>query len=330
MAKTWREPLGKSLKIAVAALLAIALAGELGLKYSATAGIITVLSIQNTKRETIKSARNRALAFAGALVLAALFYSMLGFRLWAFAAYLFFFALICFLAGWQEAIAMDSVLISHFLAEQNMGTALLANEVLLFVIGTGLGILVNLHLHPREQEFSRLAEQVDMHMKEILRFLSRMLTPEGESRGTDGFDCLAVSLREAGLQAAANYNNALFGETTAELDYIHMREKQSLILKEIYENIQSIPYLPSQAGMVSEFILNIEREFHRDNTVEQLLKELEQFLSQMQKQPLPEKREEFEARAILFYILMQLKSLLELKRNFVVQQKSKGNRERKA
>ncbi len=53
----------KSLKIALAALAAIAIAGELGLKYSATAGIITVLSIQNTKRETLKSARNRALAF---------------------------------------------------------------------------------------------------------------------------------------------------------------------------------------------------------------------------------------------------------------------------
>ena len=53
----------KSFKISLAALAAIAIAGELGLKYSATAGIITVLSLRNTKRETLKSACNRALAF---------------------------------------------------------------------------------------------------------------------------------------------------------------------------------------------------------------------------------------------------------------------------
>lgn len=47
----WMPQLIKSLKIAAAAAIAIGLAGELGLKYSATAGIITVLSIQNTKRE---------------------------------------------------------------------------------------------------------------------------------------------------------------------------------------------------------------------------------------------------------------------------------------
>lgn len=53
------EKVIKSIKIALATVLAIAIAGELGLNYSATAGIITVLSIQNTKRETLKSACNR-------------------------------------------------------------------------------------------------------------------------------------------------------------------------------------------------------------------------------------------------------------------------------
>ncbi len=46
----WRAQIVMSLKIAVAAVISIALAGELGLRYSATAGIITVLSIRNTKK----------------------------------------------------------------------------------------------------------------------------------------------------------------------------------------------------------------------------------------------------------------------------------------
>ena len=91
----WKSQLIKSCKIAVAAFAAIALAGELGLKYSATAGIITVLSIQNTKKETLKSARNRGLAFLCALVLSALCFTLIGYHLWAFAVYLLLFSLIC-------------------------------------------------------------------------------------------------------------------------------------------------------------------------------------------------------------------------------------------
>ena len=42
----------RSLKIALGAVLAIALASALGLQYPTTAGIITILSIQGTKLDT--------------------------------------------------------------------------------------------------------------------------------------------------------------------------------------------------------------------------------------------------------------------------------------
>ncbi|MBQ2803455.1 MAG: hypothetical protein IJF07_06110, partial [Lachnospiraceae bacterium] len=85
-----------------------------------------------------------------------------------------------------------------------------------------------------------------------------------------------------------------------------------------YENIKRITYLPRQAKQVAELLVRIEQDYHKDNTVEGLLAELELFLVDMKKQALPGSREEFEARAILFYILMQIKSLLQLKREFVV------------
>ena len=316
--RNWETQLLKSLKIAVAALISIAIAGELGLKYSASAGIITVLSIQNTKRETLKTARNRALAFAAALVIAAVCFGVLDFTLWAFALYLLFFALLCITMGWMEALAMDSVLITHFLSEGNMGLELCINEVLLFVIGTGMGILINLHLRKQENEFDRLAAQVDEQIKGILHRMSLWLPEQDKSEyGSDCFIALQKALDEAKQCAAANYNNVLIKEDMRELNYIRMREQQSVILQEIYKNIKAIAYLPKQAAQVAELLDRIEQEYHRDNTVEGLLKDLEELLADMKTQSLPENREEFEARAILFYILMQLKNLLELKREFV-------------
>lgn len=314
----WKPRLIKSLKIAAAAFAAIALAEELGMKYAATAGIVTVLSIQNTKRETLKSAGKRWLAFLCALVISRVCFFLMGYSLWAFGAYLFLFALLCFGAGWTEAIAMDSVLVTHFLAEGNMDPGIVANEVLLLLAGTGMGILVNLHLHRRQGEFDRLAEETDSQMKEILRGLSLWL-PGTDGKGCDpgSFPALRKALQAAKTCALADYDNTLLTRSVYELDYIAMREQQSAVLAEIHGNIGRIRYLPEQAGQVAKLLGQIGQDFHRDNTVAELLERREALLAQMKAQPLPESREEFEARAILFYILMQIGQFLEIKREFV-------------
>ena len=244
----------KAFKIALAAVLSILTANLLGLRYAVTAGIITVLSIQNTKRETLKTARNRALAFLCALILAFLCYSLLGFCVGAFIVYLFFFALLCLSAGWGEAIAMDSVLISHFLTEQAFGAEMLANELLLFLVGTFFGILINLHLRKKEGEFDRLSRQVDEEIKGIVYRMSENIRREDKSGyNSDCFMRLEDRIRLAKECALRNWNNTLWSRTSYELDYIRMRENQSRVLRNIYDSIVQIRMLPVQTMQVAAF-----------------------------------------------------------------------------
>ncbi|MDE7208219.1 MAG: hypothetical protein K2N90_13865, partial [Lachnospiraceae bacterium] len=98
---------------------------------------------------------------------------------------------------------------------------------------------------------------------------------------------------------------------------IEMREEQSIILREVYENIKGLAYLPQQARQVAALIKKIEEGYHRNNSVEGLLSKTDAFLSRMATRPLPQTREEFEARAVLFYILKQLRNMLQLKYEFV-------------
>lgn len=312
----------KAFKIALAAVLSILTANLLGLRYAVTAGIITVLSIQNTKRETLKTARNRGLAFLCALILAFLCYSLLGFRVGAFIVYLFFFALLCLSTGWGEAIAMDSVLISHFLTEQDFGAEMLVNELLLFVIGTFFGILINLHLRRKEGEFDRLSRQVDAEIKGIVHRMSENLRREDKTGyNSDCFMRLEDKIRLAKECALRNWNNTLWSQTSYELDYIRMRENQSRVLRNIYDSIVQIKMLPTQTLQVAAFFEEIEAQYHRDNDVEDLLVTLGKMFADMKLQKLPESREEFEARALLFYTLMQLEEFLKLKNRFVVKYK---------
>lgn len=309
--------LTRSMKIALAAVLAVALAEKLGLQYPTTAGIITILSIQGTKLETLKTAGKRALAFLCALLLAGGCYGLMGYTVWAFGVYLFLFVLLCLVMRWQEAIAMDSVLVSHFLS-QGCFFPQLVNEALLFVVGTGFGILVNLHLRSRKEQFTQLSDRVDEQIKEILGDMARLLVQEDKSGyGESGFELLQEALGRAEDCAVANYGNAPFSRDTYELDYVRMRQQQAVILRAVYDNIRGITYLPRQAGQVAELLKQIRQEYHRYNNVEGLLTQLRELFSDMQTQPLPRSREEFEARAVLFYILKQMAELLGVKKQFI-------------
>ena len=144
-----------TVKIVLASMAAIWLAEFLRLQYAVSAGIIAILSVQPTKKETVRTALSRFLAFLCALLISAVSFGVFGFHGTAFAVYLLLFVFICLTFGWNNAMAMDSVLISHFLSEGRMDLAMIGNETLLFLVGVGAGILANLHLHKdmRQMEF---------------------------------------------------------------------------------------------------------------------------------------------------------------------------------
>lgn len=313
----------RSLKIATACILSIITANFFHLQYSVTAGIITILSIGGTKKETLKTAGKRSIAFLCALVIAAICFYLCGFNTFGFSIYIFVFVLICLKFHLKEAIAMDSVLITHFLTNGNMSVPLISNEIFLFIIGTGYGIIINLMLRKNSSEFIRLADEVDNEVKNILEHMSaRILTKDKSNYDGKCFENLDEKLSVAKLCALNNYGNVLFHNSSYEIAYVEMRQKQRMVLENIYKSIIMITFLPEQANMVSNFINKVSLEYHRHNNVENLLMELDNLLLTLKNEEMPQSREEFEARAILFYMLKQMQELLNLKHEFVLKYKN--------
>ena len=315
--KVYRHALLQGGKVAAACACAVWTAEVAGLDYAVTAGIIAILSIGGTKKETLTTARNRGLAFLCAIAISAVCFHTFGYRIWVFGIYVLCFVTLCLLAGWPEAMAMDSVLISHFLLQESMSIHWLCNEALLFLIGTGFGFLANSFLHPRSREFERFADLVD---GQIVDILSRMCTriEMGELEGYDGscFTRLDAALHKAQICALKNWNNSLKTPELYEIDYVAMRQKQRMVLEEIYKSIVMLEIYPAQADTVGAFIGKIAAAYDRRNPVGELWEQLEEVFAHMEIEPLPESREEFEARAVLFYILKQLQEFLNLKRKF--------------
>ena len=319
--RLWRGYLLQGVKLAGGALAAMLLAGALSLRYSATSGIITLLSILGTKRETLTIAAGRLAAYLAALAVAAVCYGLMGYTVWAYAVYLLAFSVICCRMGWMYALAMVSVLISHFLAEGTMAPSMLRNETLLFLVGCGCGILVNLTLRADGPGMRALRDEVDARMKALLNLTGSLLTdaverPARRQAAESELTQLNRTLTQAAELALQNRNNQLLRSPVFDLRYVEMRARQRDILTQIIAAMDKAQYVPRQQQAVERFFRKVAQEYSTDNDVASLMAELDDLLAAMKAEPLPESREEFESRALLYYALLRMEDFLGAKRRF--------------
>ena len=310
--------LKNSLKITIAAVMAIIVAQILHLEFAVSAGIVAILSVQPTKKETLHTAFSRFLAFAVALGISVPLFNFCGFTVQIFFIYLTVFILICQWRRWISSMAMDSVLISHFISLGRTGTSEVLNEVLLFAVGVGFGILVNIFLHKKKGYIEELKNQTDEKIKIVIhRMGCRILNPDFSDYDGSCFDSLNQSLFVAKKQAEENFNNQFTSRDTFDTRYLSMRENQTKILQEMFKCVRQIKSVPSTAPLVASFLEKVSLEYHKDNDVQTLLSELSEIRIKMKDVELPKVRTEFEDRACLFILLERLQEFLEIKREFI-------------
>lgn len=306
-----------SLKVSIAVAVAIAIANVFKLEYAISAGIVAVLSIRPTKRETYKLAAGRLIAFIIALLIAAVSYRIFGFTQLAFWIYIIPYVFICYLKKWTAAITINSVLVSHFLNYQSMDMTHVLNEVFIFVIGVSVGILMNLNLHHKEEYIENLKNQTDEQIVKILKVIAhRILDEKAPDYRTDCFKEMEHLLREAKNAAEENYNNRLRKQENCDIKYIAMRQRQYNVLLDMYKTAKTIETKPNTSQVISEFFEKMAGEFHRENDGVALMEAFKEMDAYMKKQPLPTQRQEFEDRAKLFIMMRYIEEFITIKMEF--------------
>lgn len=328
----------KIVKIAIGSTISILIADLLGLQYSASAGIITLLSIQDTKKETFIVAGKRLLAFIMAIFIAFVLFESFGYSAFTFGTFLLLFVSGTYLFELQDGLSMSAVLTTHFLIEKTMELSFIGNEILLFFIGTIIALLFNLYIPKNTDAVKEDMRILEDNIKEILRIMGHCIIREKEI--LEPFDanynlpinekCYAECsldqliqltdnhIKEALTRAYENMNNTLLTDTRYYIQYFEMRKHQCSILKRIKEQLCMLTNVPKQAMPISDFINRIADSFHEYNNGEALLIELTAIKQKFKGEPNPENREEFENRAILFILLSHLENFLQVKKNFVM------------
>lgn len=96
-----------------------------------------------------------------------------------------------------------------------------------------------------------------------------------------------------------------------------MRRRQCDVLFQMYKSVIAIEAAPRQARVISDFLYKISIEYHEQNDVKLLMTELDKLFDGMRYEKMPETRNEFENRAVLYSLMLQIREFLAIKYAFM-------------
>lgn len=344
------------MKAGIGSAVAIIVAESLGLLFSTSAGIITLLTIYDTKKETLLVAAKRLVAFILAISISYILFNTLGYNPWVYGIFIVLFVGLSYLFNIKDGIAMNAVLMTHFLVEERIDWPLLVNELTILGIGMGIGIIINMIMPNYKKQIRIKQEILEEKIRMILKTMaialkdkkaclvqgisfeddykekpidrdkkpSKMVLPEEKPELLDeqiiiDFRDLDLLLEELIKKAYEDAGNNLLSNTRYLISYLEMRSHQIEVLKKISLLITDIPVLLKQSMPLADFIEEIAENFHETNNVKGLLEDLKKLYDHYKKYKLPVTREEFEYRATLFEILKELEYFLKIKRKFMLE-----------
>jgi len=303
--------ISKILKLSLGSSLAIFIAYFFQLQYAMVAGVITLLVVKDTKKETIKGALGKLLGFILCTLYSYLCFNFLGYNLWSFSLYILIIISTCFVLNIRYVIAMCVVISSHYLLQESMSIYWILNETGLFIIGAGIGIIINMFMFSNKEHIYEGQQKLQKQVSLILVEISEMINKPGRDNNIKHNISILSNLIDSSTKAAYfNINNNLLSDTKYFLDHMEIIKSQRNILNTLYDLVSQLNYLPAQGQIVSNFINKVGNTSFEVNTVNDLLNDLEKMYNDMKTQPLPQDRDEFENRAILFLCLIEMKKYL--------------------
>ncbi|GEK88333.1 Uncharacterized membrane protein YgaE, UPF0421/DUF939 family [Alkalibacterium putridalgicola] len=309
----------KTIKIVLATLISIVIAQLLSLEYPLAAGIIAILSVLDTKKESITTAFQRLASTLVAFFIASVIFYLFGFSVLTFSLYLLFYVPVAYRYNLQSGIAPCSVLVTHFVTAGSIAVYWQINGLLLMGIGAAVAILFNLWMPSYEEDLNQKVELIEEELRQFLSLFYSYLLGEAAHRALNNkARSLASLIDETETIALMDFENQLVNNSDYYIKYVQMRERQLDLLKVMIENITAVRLETDQNTALAELFDEISKQLHEKNTGLSLLERISVLYRHFRQSKLPETREEFESRAILFQILRDIERFIEIKRDFFI------------
>ena len=310
----------KAIKVTIATIIAILIAEFMGLHYGTTAGIIAMLSVLDTRKQSLVIGAKRLGLATLAILLGVVLFNTFGHHLWVLGLFLLIYSPLLAIIQSTEALAISTVLVTHIYSINTTDAYVFFNELGLLVIGITIGWLLNLHMINIETEIHQLQEETEEMIKTILRKMSLQLVNQCSLEEQEGALALLDETIAKGMTKSVDYNNNHIMKDYGYYEaYFRMRRQQFFVLRHMENHFAHLFMAAEEAKLLSVYTEQLAVALNECNDGMGLLKNLGDLRSYYRSSDLPKSRDEFENRATLYQYLNDLDYFIRIKSAFMVE-----------
>lgn len=306
----------RTLKTAVGTPIAVSLAQWVGLSNFISAGILTILCIQPSRKSSFLSAWQRFVACVAAVVFSCVIFELVGYHVISIFILLLLFIPSTVAMKVTPGIASSSVVMLNLYGSGQVTLSLIGEQFILITIGIGVGLLLNIYMPSLENKLKKLQTRLESNFSLILYEYSLYIRDENEMWQGKEIAVTEDLLAEAKQLVIRDRDNHLLRNEHTYYNYFKMRERQFELLKKMLPLVTHLPKTDAIAIEIAEFFEQLSQAVHPGNTAVTFLEELKELRREFHAQDLPETREEFETRAYLFQLLHEIEEYLIIKNKF--------------
>lgn len=309
-----------ALKIALGSSVAIFIANIIGLQFATQAGVICVFSMLATAKDTIKISFVRLVSYIVTAVAAAIAFYFFKSEWLAYGVYIFITLFFAEMMGWQAALAANVVAGTHFFSIDVFAFDVVINEFYIICLGQLVALILNTMRNTDEQEvrLRTAIRDIQGRMQGLLLDTIDYIESDGQNKQIWPELKETMELLDHYILKSAEYEGNKFeGDAGYFLRYFEMRRNQLMVIRNLHGELRRMKEMPVQAQVIATYIAYMSEYVTELNVPTKQLEYMDELFKQMANEPLPMTRSEFENRACLYHVLMDLEDFLIIKKRYL-------------
>ncbi|MDF2556432.1 MAG: hypothetical protein K0R71_260 [Bacillales bacterium] len=324
MTKLLKFKLGlRVFKTAVALPLAVYIGYYLELNSYTLAGIIAMLTIQQTKKKTVKMAKDLLVAVSMGIVVGSIVFTIFGFNWFSLFLAFALFIPVPVLYGFNGGIVIASVVVEQLFVAEAITWAVIQNALLLVIVGASVGVLANLFMPKMSYVMTKHRLEIENNFKDILNGIADILENKSNEDPKIKIKYLEKRIQKSKNLALIESENHFKKAEDQHYVYFNMRQKQLDVFKRILFLGKSITNFGNETSKIANFLRELSLSLHHFEKTKENTETISQMLVEVENLPLPATKEELLNRAVVLQIVKDIKFYLTIKLSIIATKETK-------